>query len=147
MSQHPRAALRNALADHLGDLQWFAGWPRIRAWDRALPPNFASAYVVATPSEQAEYTGRGQVFRDVPVVVGTKRAGNVSELEDILDEDSATVELAVMQFFEARHADFDVSEWAYEGLEIDINRDGEQPIGTMSMTFRARRFTPEGKPV
>lgn len=129
-----RDAVRNALEVELMDVAWTKRhWLRPEA--KALPRG-----TVTTPEVQTEWFTKQQVARSVTVRVSVKREGG-DDLDDVLDVDSARVEVAVLPVLEALSHEYGLTRTA-----TDIDPGANVPVGELTMLFTVLLVTAEGVP-
>jgi len=95
---------------------------------------------VATPRVRIDRVDADTVDRAVDLVVVLKRTGGV-DLEDLLDADSAVIEIAVLAHLATVSDDYDLSE-----TQTTLDASGERPVGELSMLFRVVLRTDEATP-
>lgn len=138
---HFRRQLRADVAAKILTYERFSAFRQIPAWVNSPNEKDLPAFAVAIPKTDVGLEADAVTFRDATLVVGVKRVGG-DELEDCFDDDAEQLELIVFAALQEL-----TSEWFFVGDEIAISKEGTKRIGTLSMTFQARVYTPEGRPV
>lgn len=129
-----RDAARGALQAAMPAVTWRRDW-WTKVTTRHLPMGGVGVPRVLTARESA-----GDVMRTADVMVVLKRAGDVT-VEDALWADAVAIEAAVMPVLAARSDDFELAE-----TQVSVDAAGEEPVGEISMLFRAGLRTAEGDP-
>lgn len=129
-----RAAVRSALQTALPAITWRRDW-WTKVTTRHLPMGGVGVPRVLTAREDA-----GAVMRTADVMVVLKRAGDAT-VEDALWADAEAIETAVLPVLAAQSDDFELSE-----TQVSVDAAGEEPVGEISMLFRAGLRTAEGDP-
>jgi len=139
---HARTQLRDAIITRLTGLQSTAGsvyGSRIRAF----APDELPAIVVLTDAEEIEPNATGQLARAMEVNIRLL-AKAVDSLDDTLDTMAAEVETAMATGFPLGAG---LSQQiTLTALTVELNGDGDQPHGVMTLTYRVDYFTATGVP-
>lgn len=103
---------------------------QISAWAGNIDAATLPVLGVVTPQERATPDTHGQFQRSTLLQVVVKRLGR-DDVEDVLDEDAASVEAAVIAAIMTR----DIQCFP-EDLTVAVSGDGEQRVGTLIVNFR-----------
>lgn len=126
---HYRTDLRTAARAAIAGSARFADFTQVKLWSKSIDYKTLPVFAVGTPNETCLRDGLDQTARTTRIIVAIKRLGG-DELEDVLDEDSAEVERAVMAAFPPGAVDLTETALAEDS-------SGEQRVGTLTMTFAA----------
>jgi len=139
---HPRGVIRRDVRAALAALARFSGARLISSWTQnvTLTPGDAPVYGVSTPREVSQPASASDVERQTDVVVHLARVGG-DEIEDDLDDDSIAIEAAVLPVLAASG----LATHQLAAIDIELSGEGAQPLGKLTLTFRAGRFTRAGQ--
>jgi hypothetical protein len=132
---HPRAEFRAAARAALQVDARFAAFTMLSAWAQNIDSEDLPVMAVATPREDKTLTGHAEAQRVTSLVVVVKRLGD-DDLEDILDDDSDAVEIAVLGALDGAN-----QEAVLQSAETRLDGAGERRVGTLTMTFRITTWT------
>lgn len=133
---HVRQDLRDAARAALVAALPAVSWPR--SWWHAAADVQQPRGAVATPEESVSRQAVGLVGRRIEVMVIVRRVAG-DTIEDMLDDDSAAIEAALMPVMAARSTEFDLVE-----TRVRIDGQAEKPIGELVMRFAVEIDTDEG---
>lgn len=129
-----RAAVRGALQAALPGVTWRRDW-----WTKVTTRHLPMGGV-GVPRVLAAREAVDAVMRTADVMVVLKRAGDQT-VEDALWDDAVAIEAAMLPILAARSDDFELAE-----TQVSVDAAGEEPVGELSMLFRAGLRTAEGDP-
>ncbi|MFW5655813.1 MAG: hypothetical protein ACOCYW_09265 [Roseicyclus sp.] len=95
---------------------------------------------VGVPRVMSERIAISDVTRSTDVIVVLKRAGTET-IEDDLWSDAESIETTVLPVLGQHSDDYDLAE-----TQVSVDAGGDEPIGELSMLFRAVLRTAEGNP-
>lgn len=129
-----RAAARAALALE----PHFVGVTVLPAWRGNVDADSLPVMGVVTPSEATALSRHNQTERGTLLQVVIKRFG-LDDLEDMLDQDSAAIEAAVIPAIWTAQNDVQCKP---ESVAISLDAHGEKTIGTLIVSFRVASWRP-----
>ena len=131
-----RKTLRDDMFAAIAAHPRFAGMTPRRAWAYASDRARLPAYGVSTPVTPSAQVAKDITERRPTVTITLRRAGG-DDLEDVLDEDAEYLELIGLTALGGEG--FLVAEMTETRLSIDAQ--GDQRVGTLSLTFQATIHT------
>lgn len=137
MSPHYRSQLRAMTRLALTHCPYFADFTHISAWASSVDIDTLPVLAVMTPSDTKGDSARGSSERLVTLQLLIRRAGG-EDIEDILDQDSAQLEAAVLDALRTYGWGGDL-----QGTEISIDHSGERRVGSLDMKFQVTLWLPE----
>jgi hypothetical protein len=112
-----------------------AGFTAISAWVQSVDVDALPAWALATPRETRERKSHDKAQEDLTLAVVIKRLGG-DDIEDILDDDSAAVEEAIVPALRSNARDAELAH-----TEIKLDGEGARRVGTLTMAFTVTYWT------
>lgn len=136
---HTRKIIRHTVRAAILSSARFCTFKKISPWVKAPDASQLPAYAVATPREPVRRSSKSGTYRTTNVIVFVKRTGG-EDLEDTLDVDSEYLETTVIAALKP------IGLQDLELIEIDINSEGAERVGTLAMTFTVTWFAADSGP-
>jgi len=139
---HARTQIRDAIVTQLTGLPTTGGNVfKNRVY--ALEPTALPAIVVTTDTEEIDPNATGQLHRSMEVTLRLL-AKATDGLDDTLDDMAAEVETAMANGFPLGAG---ISQQiTLVAVAVELNGEGDQPHGVMTLTYRVDYFTATGVP-
>ncbi|MCL4069004.1 hypothetical protein M3484_20820 [Pseudomonas sp. GX19020] len=134
---HYRSRYRAVIQAALTASPRFADFTVRSAWAQNISAEDLPVFGIATPVESKNRDSLDTSERETTVHIVFKRLG-LDDIEDILDEDSAAAETAILDALQASGIQGDLAQ-----TEIRLDGAGEQRAGSLTMTFRLMAFLVE----